>query len=67
MEGKRRVAVGWPQATAVEVVRSDQILEMASMWSGQDWLMDWMRDMRERGSEATPGLRQSDWEDGVAV
>ena len=46
-----------PLVIAVHVVESDQVLEMASMGSRQDWLVDWMWDVdRERGIKVIPGL-----------
>lgn len=49
--------MGWPPVTAVHVAESDQILEMASVGSRQDWLVDWMWDVeRERRIKVMLGL-----------
>lgn len=53
IQGKR---VG-PLVIAVHMVESDQVLEMASMGSRQDWLVDWMWDVdRERGIKDDAGF-----------
>lgn len=61
---------GWRRASGLApgdsaCGKSDQILEMASVWSRQDWRVDWMGDVgRRRGIKVTPRVEPEKLEAG---